>query len=217
MAASIPIRVALPFGSYEESRREPYRQALAAAGIGFDEDARSLDGLAGLLLAGGPDIDPERYDEPRAPETQGPDTARDALELALATEALRRDLPVLAICRGLQMWNVALGGTLTQHVDGHRQDGLSDAHPVQLEPGSRLAGIIGAREYTVNSRHHQAAGRIAEGLVVSARAQDGVVEALERPGTRFMLAVQWHPEDRTERDGALFRAFAQALAGAARP
>lgn len=217
MAASTSIRVALPFGTYPPSRREPYRKALAAAGIGFDEDARSLDGLAGLLLAGGPDIDPERYGEPCAPETQDPDPARDALELALAGEALRRDLPVLAICRGLQMWNVALGGTLTQHVDGHRQDGLADAHAVQLEPGSRLAAIMGRREYTVNSRHHQAAGRIADGLVVSARAEDGVVEALERPGARFMLAVQWHPEDRAVRDGALFRAFAQALAGAARP
>jgi putative glutamine amidotransferase len=207
------MRVALPFGvSTPEIKREPYRAALRAAGIEPVEDAASLDGLAGLCLAGGADVDPAIYGEPRHEMTQESDPDRDRNESALLREALERDIPVLAICRGLQLLNAALGGTLRQHIEGHNQRKVYDAHPVAIVPGSRVAGILGVTGYTVNSRHHQCAGKIAECLVVTAAAPDGVAEALEMPGKRFVLAVQWHPEARMDGDDAkLLHAFRRAL------
>jgi len=207
------IKVALPFGSRTpESKREPYRLALAGVGIQAVENAATLAGLDGLLLAGGSDVDPAMYGALPHPETEEPDRDRDNLETALVREALDRDLPILAICRGLQLLNTALGGTLVQHIEGHRCPGQREAHPVAATPNSRLKSILNLDRYAVNSRHHQCAGRLAGGLVAAATAPDSVVEALELPGKRFVLAVQWHPEDRTDSpDGRLFESFRDAM------
>jgi len=210
------IRVALPFGiGTPENKRDSYRRALAAAGIEPVEDLAALGDVAGLCLAGGTDVDPARYGEARGAATDEPDRARDGLETALLEEALARDLPVFGICRGLQLLNVACGGTLVQHIDGHRVPKQREVHAVRIAPGSGLHRILEADEYVVNSRHHQAAGRIASELRVTATSPDGVVEALEFPGKRFVLAVQWHPEARMDTaDARLFEAFREALNGA---
>ena len=206
-------RVALPFGTgTPEEKRGVYREALRALGIEPVDDAGSLEGLDGLMLAGGNDVDPALYGEAAGPLTEEPDPDRDGRESALLRAAIERDMPVLAICRGLQLVNVVLGGTLIQHVEGHSLRKLRDAHRVTIAAGSRLEGILGTRDYVVNSRHHQCAGRIAPGLVVTAAAPDGVVEALEWPERRFVLAVQWHPEGRTDGpDGRLFAAFRDSM------
>ena len=206
------LRVALPFGSgTPESKRIPYRNALNAANLQPVENVATLAGLDGLVLAGGSDVDPALYGAPRHPQTGPPDRARDSLEAALLREALDRDLPVLAICRGLQLLNAALGGTLVQHIEGHRCPELHAVHPITIAPHSSLESILGVDEYVVNSRHHQCVEQVAPGLVVVARAPDQVVEALELPGKRFVLAVQWHPEDRTNGpDAKLFEAFRDA-------
>jgi gamma-glutamyl-gamma-aminobutyrate hydrolase PuuD len=198
---------------------EPYLAALRGAGLepvalGYDKPA-SLAGLRGLVLSGGPDLDTSLYGEPRE-GAEDPVRERDTMELALLGQALHLDVPLLCICRGLQLFNVFHGGTLHQHLsntDFHRQKDVLDAHYVTIEPNSALAHAIGGQAKTVNSRHHQAAKRVGRGLIVSARAA-GVVEALERPGRRMALAVQWHPEDRVEadeRDRMLFAAFARAV------
>jgi putative glutamine amidotransferase len=191
-------RVAVTFG--EPSKLPPYLEALRSVGLRSVSSPASLDGLAGLLLTGGADI--------------GADTNRDKLEFRLLKEAIQDDLPVFAICRGLQLLNVALGGTLIQDIPKHRKPGLPEVHPVAIAPGTRLAAILGAGPYQVNSRHHQAADHVAPGLVVSAKAPDGIIEGLEHPEKRFLLAVQWHPEDRIATHGGdrkLFEAFAQAV------
>jgi putative glutamine amidotransferase len=205
----------------------PYEEALRAAGIEplvlSAAEAEEIDGFDGLLLMGGSDVNPARYGEPADPQTQTPDDARDDVESRLIAEALERDVPVLAICRGLQILNVAAGGGLIQHLDderGHRvRDGDKSrpVHEAEIVPGTRLAAILGGPQVVaVNSRHHQAASpeRIGEGLVVSARAKDGIIEGLERPDKRFVVAVQWHPENQAvndERQARLFRAFAVAV------
>jgi len=206
--------VALPFGvGTPESKRDSYRRALVAVGIEPVEDVPSLASVGGLLLAGGTDVDPALYGDFRESQTDESDPVRDALESALLREALHRDLPVFGICRGLQLLNAVLGGTLIQHVDGHKRPKEREVHSVSIAPASRLASILGAPEYIVNSRHHQCAGRVADGLLVAATAPDGVIEALEFPGKRFALAVQWHPEARVDgEDRKLFEAFASALA-----
>jgi gamma-glutamyl-gamma-aminobutyrate hydrolase PuuD len=203
------MRVALPFGSgTPERKRSPYRRALKAVNIQPAENVTTLAGLHGLLLAGGPDVDPALYGAPRHPETGNPDRDRDSLETALLREALDRDLPVLAICRGLQLLNAVLRGTLVQHIEGHRCPKQQEVHPITITSHSRLESILGVDEYVVNSRHHQCVDKVASGLVIVARAQDNVVEALDMPGKRFVLAVQWHPEDRTDGpDAKLFEAF----------
>jgi putative glutamine amidotransferase len=207
------VRVALPFGSRTpESKRSAYRQALAAASIQPVENVTTVAGLDGLLLAGGSDIDPARYGATRQPETGEPDRDRDSLETVLLREALERDVPVLAICRGLQLLNVVLGGTLVQHIEGHRYREGPDVHPIAIDSHSRLRSILEVDEFVVNSRHHQCVDRVASGLVVVARAPDNVVEALELPAQRFVLAVQWHPEDRAGGpDARLFEAFRDAM------
>jgi gamma-glutamyl-gamma-aminobutyrate hydrolase PuuD len=198
-----------------EDKAQPYLNALRAAGLDpvslVPGQSASLAGLDGLCLSGGTDIAPSRYGARVHPETEDPDTERDALESALLEQALARDLPVLAICRGAQLLNVVLGGTLVQHletVDKHRA-----AHTVAIEGGTLLASAIGAGRKEVNSRHHQAVDAVGRGLTVAARADDGVVEAIEFRGRRFVLGVQWHPEDRINhdpRDLDLFRALAAA-------
>jgi putative glutamine amidotransferase len=209
------VRAALPFGvSSPESKREAYRSALIAVGIEPVENVSTLDGVAGLCLAGGADVDPALYGEVRLPETEAPDPDRDRLESALLREALDRDLPVLAICRGLQLLNAVMGGTLAQHIEGHNYRKQRDVHEIRIAPGSRLERILGTHSYMVNSRHHQCAAKVAAGLLLAATAPDGVVEALEIPGKRFALAVQWHPEARMSGpDAKLFRAFRDAMAG----
>lgn len=170
-------------------------------------EAWSLDGIDAVMLAGGSDIEPALYGEPRDPLTQAPDHPRDAMEFDVIREALHRDLPMLAICRGMQMLNVAFGGTLHQDILGH-QEGL---HPITVT--SRLLEVFGQPEVTTNSRHHQAANRIGERLVVSGRAHDGTVEALELPGATFVVGVQWHPEDMLHdpMQRRLFHAFVESI------
>ena len=205
-------RVALPFGRTPERKRGPYRRALNAVDVKPVESAATLAGLDGLLLAGGPDVDPGLFGAQRDPKTGDPDHERDSLETALLREALDRDLPVLAICRGLQLLNVAQGGTLVQHLEGHRCPDQQEVHPIAITGGSKLKSILEVEEFVVNSRHHQCVDRVARGLVIVAKAPDSVVEALELPGKCFVLAVQWHPEDRTDGlDGRLFEAFRDAV------
>jgi putative glutamine amidotransferase len=197
----------------------PYVEALRQAGI-EPTFGTSLDGASGLMLMGGDDVNPARYGETRHPETEDPDDERDRLECSLIAEALERDVPILAICRGMQILNVAHGGTLVQHLENHRlktEDKSVSAHCVEIVLGTTLAAIAGAElKAPVNSRHHQAVARLGQGLIVSAMdPRDGVIEAIERPDKRFVLGVQWHPENQTaEKDSIarrLFDAFAAAL------
>ena len=175
----------------------------------------TLDVLDGLVFTGGPDLDPALYDAEPHSETSNIRPDRDRAEIALLTAALQRDLPVLAICRGSQVLNVALGGDLEQHVpdlvghEGHKETpGVFSRHPVATDPGSRLHAIVGD-EVDVSSHHHQGYGRLGEGLEVVARADDGTVEALEARGYRFALGVLWHPED-----GDDLRLFEELVASA---
>ena len=219
------MRVALTFRN--ESKLGPYEQALREVGIEpvriSPDNPRSLDSLDGLVLTGGTDINPARYGQRPAPETDQPDDPRDELETRLLQDALSQGIPVLAICRGMQLFNVIHGGTLIQHLPtgGPHQVKQKDAvaHTVRVAPGTRLAAIIGEGEHAVNSRHHQAADRPGDGLIVTAISPDGVIEALEKPGDSFAIAVQWHPEDRillSANDRKLFEAFATALSPAPR-
>jgi putative glutamine amidotransferase len=173
----------------------------------------TLDLLDGIVFSGGGDVDPARYGAEAHPETDAPSGERDEAELALLTGALERDMPVLAVCRGSQVLNVALGGDLVQHLpervghDRHRHTpGEFADHDVSVEPGSRLGTILGERA-PVKSHHHQGYGRIGEGLVEVAWAEDGTVEGLEAPGKRFALGVLWHPEE--GEDFALFQALVE--------
>jgi gamma-glutamyl-gamma-aminobutyrate hydrolase PuuD len=162
--------------------------------------AHGLRGCDGLLLTGGVDVDPALYGETPHAMTQPPVPGRDALELALLREALAGDLPVLAICRGQQLLNVCLGGSLLQHIDSdaHVADATSASrwHDVSVEPETKLAAVLGAGRHSVNSRHHQAvtADRVAPGLRVTALSDDGMVEGVEGAGHRWLVGVQWHPE-----------------------
>jgi putative glutamine amidotransferase len=207
------------------ARIAPYEFALREVGIEPVRNPATLEGLDGLLLTGGSDVNPKLYNQPRAAESEPADDARDELELKLLREALASDLPVLAICRGLQVFNVFQGGTLIQHlanVDVHRvkaHDAEPGRHPavhrVWVAPNTRLAEIIGGGGHDVNSRHHQAIESLGQGLIVSAIAADGVIEGIEKPGASFAVAVQWHPEDRiavSPADRKLFEAFASAMA-----
>lgn len=176
---------------------------------------RVLASLDGLVITGGKDIDPAVYGQEPHADTDEPCRLRDAWEFALLRGALVRGLPVLGICRGAQVLNVALGGTLHQHLpdvighDGHRAgNGVFTRLPVRTVAGSRLAALVG-ESTDAPCYHHQAIDKVGEGLVVSAWDRDGVVEALELPGDRFVLAVQWHPEQ-TPDDLRLFAAIVDA-------
>ncbi|MFI1101411.1 gamma-glutamyl-gamma-aminobutyrate hydrolase family protein [Streptomyces melanogenes] len=150
--------------------------------------------LDGVVIAGGPDVEPVRYGAARDARTGPPAPERDAWETALIEAALASGTPLLGICRGMQLLNVALGGTLVQHLDGHTGGhGVVGRHTVRPVPGTRYAGIE-PDEASVPTYHHQAVDRLAQGLVVSARAGDGTVEAVELPGEAWALGVQWHPE-----------------------
>ncbi|MFI5686298.1 gamma-glutamyl-gamma-aminobutyrate hydrolase family protein [Streptomyces sp. NPDC051636] len=169
-----------------------------AAMLPPDEPGRAAATVArldGLVIAGGPDVDPSRYGAVRDPRTGPPAHARDTWELALIDAALAARVPLLGVCRGMQLLNVALGGTLAQHLDGHAEVvGVFGGHPVKPVPGTRYAEAV-PEETTVATYHHQAVDRLGEGLVVSAYAEDGTVEAIELPASDgWALGVQWHPE-----------------------
>jgi gamma-glutamyl-gamma-aminobutyrate hydrolase PuuD len=165
---------------------------------GVDE---TLDALHGVIFSGGGDLDPGLYDAEPHPETDVPREQRDRAEIAMLGAALDRDMPVLAICRGSQLLNVARGGDLVQHLPeavGHErhkdEPGAFSDHSVRVVADSRLGGLLG-EQAPVKSHHHQGMGRIGEGLREVAWAEDGVVEGLEDPGRRFALGVLWHPEE----------------------
>jgi putative glutamine amidotransferase len=161
----------------------------------------ALLALDGLLLSGGGDVDPARYGAAPVPEVYGVDPGRDAFETALVLAAARAGLPVLGICRGAQVLNVALGGSLHQHVPAvtGQNHSVKDrpyepVHAVRVTPGSLLAGVVGGTDIAVNSLHHQAVDRVGAGLRAVAWAEDGCVEAIESDGLGRFLGVQWHPE-----------------------
>lgn len=161
---------------------------------------------SGLVLTGGGDVDPARYGEDRHPTVIGVSEARDAMEFTSLTVAAERSMPVLAICRGMQVLNVWAGGGLIQDIPSSvrgacnhsvQQPREAAAHQVTLQGGCRAVAILGGEQVGVNSRHHQALDplRLGDGLVVAGRAPDGVIEVVEQPGERFVLGIQWHPED----------------------
>jgi putative glutamine amidotransferase len=186
---------------------------LVPPGASYEE---TLDAVDGLIFSGGSDLDPELYGEEAHAETEGWIRERDDFELGLMQAALARDVPLLAICRGSQVLNVALGGDLEQHVPDrvhtnvHKETpGVFAEHDVAVLPGTQLAAILGNRT-DVKSHHHQGYGELGTGLVEAARAPDGTVEALEDPTRRFTLGVLWHPEEGA--DLALFEALVQEAA-----
>lgn len=184
-----------------------------------------LDSVSGLVLTGGEDVDPARYGEERHEKVRSVNAARDATEAALIREARSRKIPVLAICRGIQILNVALGGTLVQDIPSQCQTNIdhdeegprnSRSHEVSIEPGSLIARAVGVDHCTVNSFHHQSVKQVAEGMRVTARSPDGVIEGIESTDRNWwVLGVQWHPEEMTDSaepwDRGLFRAFARKL------
>jgi putative glutamine amidotransferase len=189
------------------------RAVLAAGGVplvlsplmGASLAGRALDGMDGLLLTGGEDIDPKWYGADPSPLLSPPSRERDLFELALFAVARQRQIPVLGICRGIQLINVGLGGTLFQDLPSerpgvlqHRPEGARDArsHRVRLTPGSRAADALGTMSLTVNSSHHQAIRDLAPGLCATGWTDDELIEAVESPpGEPWLLAVQWHPEE----------------------
>ncbi|HEU4760349.1 MAG TPA: gamma-glutamyl-gamma-aminobutyrate hydrolase family protein [Dehalococcoidia bacterium] len=218
-------RIAIPhWRAPTWERTKHYYDSLEAVGaerVIVSGDALPPD-TQGLLLTGGADVNPSLYGERRRPLTDRPNRRRDANELVLLRQALERDLPVLAICRGHQLLNVALGGALLQNVeaDGHRwtDGGDSSWHEVRLEDSGRLAGVYGPRAVLrVNSRHHQAVTpeRLAPALRPVARSADGLVEGMEAEGHRWVVGVQWHPErpEMHPASDALFAAFVATCDG----
>ena len=209
-----------------------YLEALRKAGADVrtvdaaDPGADALAGVDGVLLTGGHDVDPVRYNEERHPTTEDAEPGRDELEIALAKRAIESNVPLFAICRGVQVLNVAAGGTLVQDIPseiGHmvahdlREPRDAEAHPVRVKPGSRLAEALASEidehgETRVNSRHHQAIGKVAPGLEITAVAPDGLPEAIERADRDFCVGVQWHPENfhGSGRFSGLFERFVQS-------
>ena len=198
-----------------------YVRALTAAGAlpvllpPVPDIAAVLPRLDGLVLVGGGDVNPARYGADRHPRTDDPRDFRDDAEMALAAAALDTGLPLLGVCRGLQVINVLRGGTLHQHLpdlvghDGHSPTpGSFGTHRVRVEPGSRLAKILDDEDLIVPTHHHQGLDRLGAGLVPVARSEDDLVEAVEIEGHPFAVAVQWHPE--AGRDPSLFHALATA-------
>lgn len=185
------------------------------------ENAKELvDELDGILLAGGDDCDPAAYGEDRHPTVDPMDPRRQNNDLSLAKVARERGIPTLGICLGLQMMNVAAGGTLVQDIDSHMETDIQHAskpedrvrHDIVVEQGTRLASILRERELNVNSSHHQAIKTVPADLKITAHAPDGIVEGLEDPRHPFYVGVQWHPEDMKGEDSAssIFGAFVEA-------
>jgi len=215
--------------------KRDYEAALERAGAEIkelrperDRLPDALSGCDGLLLTGGPDVDPREYGESDRHPTVEVNPVRDEYELAVARYALDRDVPLLAICRGAQVLNVAAGGRLIQDLPAAQPSSLdhsvkqpptAQAHELSIAPDTCLAVLMETRlrraePIIVNSRHHQSIRDLADGFVVSATAPDGVVEAIERPGAEFCLGVQWHPENywRTGEFSALFDGLIDAAA-----
>jgi putative glutamine amidotransferase len=214
------------------SRLDDYLASVEQAGararvLEVSESPRALvETLDGVLLTGGGDVDPVLYGEARHPTVEDAEPGRDEFEIDLARRAMEADLPLLAICRGAQVLNVAAGGTLVQDIPSSVTTDLSHtltepkdcvAHPIQITRGSRLHAALGAAvdaacTCRVNSRHHQSVGALGNELVASAVAPDGVIEAIEAPKGRFCVGVQWHPENfwRTGEFRPLFDAFVGA-------
>jgi putative glutamine amidotransferase len=224
----MPLRVAIP--RWPEVQLEwlhNYHDRLRDAGldtVDATDASLGLQGCDGLLLTGGVDVDPALYHESPHALTQAPVPGRDAMELALLRQALALDLPVLAICRGMQLLNVGLGGSLLQHIEhgGHVVDegNVSSWHEVSVEGGTKLFGVLGASRAMVNSRHHQAVtpDRLAPGLRITAMSDDRLVEGVEGESHRWLVGVQWHPERIEEESPGfvldskrLFEEFALAL------
>jgi putative glutamine amidotransferase len=211
----------------------PYADAILAAGLiplivppMSEEGAVAiLDAVRGLVLTGGEDVDPAFFAAQRHPATGPANDLRDRIELALAKEAAARRIPTLAICRGVQVLNVALGGTLVQDIPSELKTTIehdaksergSRVHSVDVDGGSRLAGIVGSNQITTNSFHHQSVDRLAPGLCTVAKSPDGVVEAVECADRAWWaVGVQWHPEELTgtseDWDRKLFAEFARAV------
>ena len=207
------------------------RSVLAAGGVpvmlsplmGPSYAARALDGVDGLVLTGGEDMDPAWFQAAPHPKANPPSRERDLFELAILAAARERELPVLGICRGIQVVNVALGGTLWQDLPSERPSVVDHnpetargerTHLVRLEPGSLTASALGGTEIRVNSFHHQAIRELAPKLVATGWTEDGLIEAVEgAPGQPWLLAVQWHPEEMTadvrSPDRGLFRALVE--------
>jgi putative glutamine amidotransferase len=190
-----------------------------------------FDRLDGVFITGGVDVDPTRYGEPKTSLCGTTDPDRDAVEIALLKHAMNRNLPVLAVCRGIQILNVTLGGTLYQDVSAQVPSALKHdyfptparpsrkylAHDIAVTSGTRLAHLLGDSRVPVNSMHHQAIKDLAPALITTARAPDGIIEAVEGTDTQFLVAVQWHPEELTEThpgQARLFTAFADAASAA---
>ena len=186
----------------------------------------ALDGCDGLILSGGEDVDPARYGAPASPKLEKVDRRRDEFELLLFAAARERHLPILAICRGLQLVNIALGGTLWQdlpsefggaldHDVGERWDVRS--HPIAIQQTSQLRQALGCDTLTVNSFHHQAIRQLAPGLIASAKAADGIIEAAEQYENGWLIGVQWHPEsfwrESNSPDLELFRTLVRRAGG----
>jgi putative glutamine amidotransferase len=183
-----------------------------------EEVPEALEPLAALVLSGGGDVDPVHYGGIRHEAVYGVSEERDRFELALARAALARRLPILCVCRGMQLLNVALGGDLVAHIPDHygdvvahrKQEHMPCTHGVRIEAGSRLAGILGTTDLEVRSWHHQAVGRLGTGLRAVAWSPDGVIEAFESDNHGFLVGVQWHPEMDAlgdDRQRALFEAL----------
>ena len=197
-----------------------------------ESPAAVLEAVDGVLLTGGGDVDPLLYGEPRHPTVHDAEPGRDQFEIDLARRAVEAGIPLLAICRGAQVLNVAAGGTLLQDIPSAITSELSHAvsepktaesHDIRVVPGSRLGVALGTRlagawRCRVNSRHHQAVGRPGKGLTVSATAPDGVIEGIEAGAALFCVGVQWHPENfwETGEFAPLFDAFVRAAAAFAR-
>jgi len=208
--------------------RENYCGAVAAAGglpvpLPHEPDLAEsyLDEIDGLVITGGAfDVDPALFGDPDRHETVVTKDRRTAFELAVTNGAVARNMPLLAICGGQQPLNVALGGTLIQHIPDEIENALAheqpnprdeSGHDVEVTPGTMLAAITGAERMSVNSAHHQAVRAIGPDVVINAVAPDGVIEGIELPGRRFCLGVQWHPEFSIDPgDALIFRAFIEA-------
>jgi putative glutamine amidotransferase len=202
----------IPFAYVSAVERAGGRALLVPPGSDAVEE--TLDALDGLLLSGGNDVDPGSYGAQPHAQTGGVHPERDTAELALLEGALARDMPVLAVCRGSQILNVARGGDLVQHLpevvgdERHRETlGVFSDHGVRVDPESRLGALVGERA-PVKSHHHQGFGRLGDGLRESAWADDGTLEGVEDPSKRFALGVLWHPEE--GEDAALFEGLVAA-------
>jgi putative glutamine amidotransferase len=220
-------------GITRNRRPADYEQAIRSAGgepriLDWERTSASaaIASVDGLMLTGGGDVHPEHYGRTMSPQIELAEPGRDEFEIALSREALQRDLPILAICRGLQVLNVAAGGTLLQHVPDAVGVGIAHsidepkntiAHAITVKAGTTLARALGphvaaVETCAVNSRHHQAVDTVAPGFTVSATAPDGIVEAIERNDRRFCVGVEWHPENfwATGEFAGLFEAFVRA-------